>query len=1298
MWLRNRRPRMAVRDFKVQSGLKSLGAVLPFPMKITRFTLTSAFALFAVYGQTVDIGSGAPNEAIRQRFVNAYSRGFFSGMVSLPPIADVKKLGTTGYVQEFNDANKTSGVKLAIVKANLSTAVADGEYDTFQMHALLYAYFNTVGVSTVGYPTRDTAACVSVQGSCTYQTFDKKYALFAFTSALASGQNFSVRDPFFSYWLSQSGISIFGPAVSAETAVTSTGGSVSTAQYFDNGVMFNVTAGPYTGKFLTVRQPVYSTYSQNGGPTGTLGMPVTDVLTQSNGNRRQNFEKGWIEIDPNNGVTVRLPVNAITLTPNTTSIRLNLNDTYKLTATIKASNGDLITDRVLNWTSTNGRVVTIQTDGYNATLKAVGGGVAQVNATSEGTLSQQITVFVSAPCCQVGEGAPSSTLSQNFVDSVSRNKLNLKLPTAAPVRRAGLGYLQEFTTADTGARLVLALPDRSAQAYVVSGPVLGAWESLGSTAGTIGYPSSDATPAGRQLFEGGALAGSPVRLVSGSILSKWAILGYETGAAGPPVAEAVSYFTFAATSGVRQVFKNGSLYLSQNGAGSGRVVFTTGLINALFETQGGAAGKFGAPVNDELTISGIRRQDFEGGYMQYSPGDQVAKAFENARKPNVQASPATVVAGSRVRLAIGGFAAGATLRVTVAGQSDFLVRTDTGAYTWEAFVPSNATTATIRIHVVDTASATTVADGLYNVKAAADAKLILSKASGDGQTSLPGSVLPLPLRVVLKDDSGNPLSGVAVSFRASPGASISPATANTDATGSAAAFLRLPSGEGTALATAQALGQIVTFSARSIPSVLTGLVKQTTTGDPIYAGAAMLLKFYQDRGDLTTVNGVATASLVENYLKGFCAVDASGSDLCDGLIAVSANSSAPNPWRLANLVAGNLEVSGVAPNLNAIRDQLGQGNPLLITLALPGGAYHSVVATGLASDGGVTILDPNAAYNRTNLNEYLNGFSAGGVAVKATLAGALRMLPRTPVAPGFLVISTASTVIASPAGTCGDSFNIPSPAGTVRFSYCEGSQSLYQLDLSATADYQGFVVDLGTPTSRTELNGIKAGSFRVARPGTQWEASPLEASFKTESVVSAASFTAEIAPGGLVSIFGVGLAKDGGKTTVTVSGVDAPVLNATPFQLNAQIPLELPAGSHLLQVKSPFGQGESQISLLENAPAIFRLGTRQGAIVNQDGSINSSSTPARRGQAIVIYATGLGAVVPSGNLKTTSRPVTVVVGSTAIIPFFAGLTPGFVGLYQVNATLPAAMPPGLDMPLSLRQGGAVSLPVDVSLQ
>ncbi len=1262
-------------------------------MKILRPFLLCSCALLVAYSQstTTDVGTGAPNEAIRQRFINAYFRNAFYTLVSLPPIADVKKLGTTGYVQEFNDPNKTSGVKLAIVKASLSTVLADDSIDTFQMQSALYSYFNTVGVGTAGYPIMDTAICPASSGSCTFQMFDKKYALFAY----ASGVNYTVRDPFYSYWLSQSGVTVFGAAASAEAVVTSTGGSVATGQYFSQGALFNVTAGQFSGKLMSVRQPIYDIYVANGGITGILGLPTGDVLVLPNGNKRQSFEGGSIEYDPSNSASLRLPVSLITVTPSTATVRLNLNDSYKLTATVKAVNGNELTDRVVNWTTTNGRVVSIQPNGYSATLKALSGGVATINATSEGKLSQQITVFVSAPCCQVGEGAPSSTISQSFIDAVSRNRLSLKLPTATPVRRSGTGYLQEFAILDSGARLVLALPDRSAQAYVVSGNLLAGWEARGGGTGTLAYPAADATPNGRQNFEGGALAGTPVRLVSGSILSKWAILGYETGILGAPLAEATSFFTFAATSGVRQTFRNGSLYLAQNAAAS-RV--TTGLINTFYESLGGANGKFGAPTNDEFTSAGIRRQDFEGGYMQYAATDQAAKAIENPRKPNVLATPSTVVAGSRVRLSVGGFSAGANLRISVTGQQDFTVRTDTGAYTWDVYVPSTATTSIVRVHVVDTASATTIADGLYNIKATADAKLILQKASGDGQTGLPGSVLASPLRVILHDDSGNPLSGVSVTFIASPGSSISPATVITGIDGSASALLRLPSSEGVARATAEALRQIVTFSALSIPSTLTGLTRQTTTGDPLYASAAMLLKYYQDRGELTTTNGVFTTSLLENYLKGFCSVDNQGADLCDGVIRPDASTTVPNLWRLANLVSGNLELAAVPATISSIRDQLGQGNPLLISLSMGAGKYHSVVATGLASDGGVTILDPSAAYSRTNLNDYVNGFSLAGVSYKATLAGALRILPRTPAEPGFLVVTSAEVQIASPSGTCGANFDVPGAAGNLHFRYCDGVQSLYQLNLTAADNYQGSVTDLGVPTSRTDLNGSKAGAFRIARPGTQWEPSPLEASFRTESVVSAASFTTDIAPGGLVSIFGIGLARDGGKTTVTVSGVDAPVLIATPFQVNAQIPLDLPPGSHTLQLRSPFGVGESQISVLENAPAVFRLDARQGAIVNQDGRINSSSTPGRRGQAIVIYCTGLGSVTASGSLNVTVRPVTVTLNGTALNPFFAGLTPNFIGLYQVNVMLPVSMPPGLDLPLSLRQGGAVSLPVDVSVQ
>jgi uncharacterized protein (TIGR03437 family) len=49
-------------------------------------------------------------------------------------------------------------------------------------------------------------------------------------------------------------------------------------------------------------------------------------------------------------------------------------------------------------------------------------------------------------------------------------------------------------------------------------------------------------------------------------------------------------------------------------------------------------------------------------------------------------------------------------------------------------------------------------------------------------------------------------------------------------------------------------------------------------------------------------------------------------------------------------------------------------------------------------------------------------------------------------------------------------------------------------------------------------------------------------------------------------------------------------------------------------------------------------------------------------------------------------------------PAYAGLAPGFIGLYQVNLAVPASAAPGTDLPLKLRQGQAESNPVPVSLQ
>jgi uncharacterized protein (TIGR03437 family) len=117
------------------------------------------------------------------------------------------------------------------------------------------------------------------------------------------------------------------------------------------------------------------------------------------------------------------------------------------------------------------------------------------------------------------------------------------------------------------------------------------------------------------------------------------------------------------------------------------------------------------------------------------------------------------------------------------------------------------------------------------------------------------------------------------------------------------------------------------------------------------------------------------------------------------------------------------------------------------------------------------------------------------------------------------------------------------------------------------------------------------------------------------------------------------------------------------------------------------------------APAIFLLGgAGVGAILNQDYSLNTPLTPLLRGQVLQVFATGLGATARQGQYSVVATVVTAVVNGSELPVSFAGLAPGFVGLYQINIPIPAATPPGSGILLTLKQGGQVSNAVEIALQ
>lgn len=1293
----------------------------------------------------VDVGIGAPASLVQQ-FITAYYRNGFSLLVSLPPLGNVKALGTTGYVQEFSDAAKDAGVKLALATISPTAPLSpDGSVvQVVQLLSPLYVYYSSVGAGTAGYPLMDSQNCPAFDpaNSCVWDLFDKGYALFAYANALAAGQNFSISSPFYAEWTNVGAMNGPGRPVTAPTTITASTSTTASAQTFSSGAIYSITSGAGKGKIFSVIEPLYDLYVSQSGPNGTLGLPTGEVQQVSSaGVYQQRFEGGNLQYTSTTGPVVQLPVAVVTLTGvSGGSVTLSLGQTVSVTAVPADAAGDLLTDRPVSWSTTNSKVVSIQASGQSAVLTAAGGGTASVTASSGGVTSAKLTVTVTSTCCQIGEGAPVS-VQQAFMDAITRNKLSVQIPAPSAATRSGNGYVQMVPSADPNSPGVymLAQADQSGTAYVVSGPILVQYQALGGPAGALGYPTSDASGGGTQLFAGGAaLAGSPVHLVAAGILTKWASLGYETGVAGPPASDSTAFSTFGANSGMQQSFRGGVIYSAANGPRAGSSYFVSGLILARYNALGGASGDYGMPVGDEFVTGSVHQQNFEGGYLTYAAGDSAAVEHPAPKNPAVVVSPASITAGGQARLAIMGFPNNSTIRVSISGSPDFVVTSANGAYSWSMAIPLNAKSGTVSIHAADT-NGTSTADGGFTIKGFAQNRLPISKVQGDNQTGLPGAMLPVSLRIALTDSTGAPVVGAPVVFQASPGAQISTATAVTDSTGQAETYVRLPGAEGVTAVSADvpSIAQNpVTFYARAAASSLSNFPRLTQAGSTplghgtatiaqkgaLLAAVASILRYHQMRGELPAPNGTADLSTLNQFLLNDCVVELVGPPLCDGFLSNSGSGEqVVNLWRAADFTGG-VDVRVLNPAVSGIADLLTQGIPVLLSLGLSlngvAAGGHYLIATGISADGSIVIQDPSPLFARTSLNDYLNGFTLGGSTWKGSLRGAVEFARRNPSATRFMVaaISQAPALMANlsldveaAGGSCGqpldlfdtvDSSGTPPAGGLLsRIQVCDGLDPAYQLGLGASQPYRIFVTDLAQNGAMTDLSGSAPATYQASRPQLALLLAPQTVSFQAATVVNGASFTSGIAPGGIMAIFGNGLSGSGGATALDFDGTPVQVLGATPFQINAVVPSGLAPGMHTLRVQSAFGVAQQSVVVSAVAPAIFLVGNpATGAVLNQDGTLNGPGNPALRGQVVVIYATGLGSVVQQGQLLTTTTPVTVVVNGQEIPATFSGLAPGTTGEYQVNVVIPAASPPGFGISLTLKQGGESSNPVTLALQ
>jgi uncharacterized protein (TIGR03437 family) len=228
-----------------------------------------------------------------------------------------------------------------------------------------------------------------------------------------------------------------------------------------------------------------------------------------------------------------------------------------------------------------------------------------------------------------------------------------------------------------------------------------------------------------------------------------------------------------------------------------------------------------------------------------------------------------------------------------------------------------------------------------------------------------------------------------------------------------------------------------------------------------------------------------------------------------------------------------------------------------------------------------------------------------------------------------------------------------------------------------------------------------AGSVVVSAPTLQ-----------SDGTVNGATFlrNVAIAPGGIVTLFGSNFASlpataSGapyplllGETSVTFNGIPAPLFYVSPGQINAQAPFEVLAGLATVVVKrGATASSPTVVNVAPFSPGIFIMDqvTSQGAILHANFSLVSSTNPARAGETLAIYATGLGplqGVVRTGDPApvaiTTTLPV-VHIGAFLANVAYSGTAPGFAGLYQVNVVVP----PGLSLgtqPVQITMNGMAS--------
>jgi uncharacterized protein (TIGR03437 family) len=427
-------------------------------------------------------------------------------------------------------------------------------------------------------------------------------------------------------------------------------------------------------------------------------------------------------------------------------------------------------------------------------------------------------------------------------------------------------------------------------------------------------------------------------------------------------------------------------------------------------------------------------------------------------------------------------------------------------------------------------------------------------------------------------------------------------------------------------------------------------------------------------------------------------------------VTVYTSTDQPAPYQVAVSTLTGTGWLSASPTSGA----LSTSAPAQLAIAVNGANLKPGVYTG-----SVNISISNLAVRTVSVT-----FIVPALPSEAGTAAALADTPRATCAPANLIVipttlegnfSTPAAWPRSVAVQLADDCGNPVPSGRVVAEFSNGDPPL-SLNLSdtKTAVYSS----TWTPTHAATQLRVTANATASGLPPASTQI--IGAVNENVAPILAHNGTlhnlypqpgAPLAPGTIVQIFGSGLAATTGGTniplptvlngtSVLIGGELAPLYFVSSGQINAQIPVDLLPGQEyqVLVVANNAYATPDAIHIAPVTPGIARLANGQVIAQHADFSLVTEDAPAKPGEFLVAYLAGMGltdnpvgtgAEAPSSPLAAVKTSASVAVDGETASVLFAGLTPGFIGLYQVNFQVPADAQSG-DRKLEIFQGGVAA--------